>query len=550
MPHVLVLDWDPREIRYLLGMTSGRTTRLLALGTLSLSPAAEGPEQADQAFGTQLKELLSKYRATHPRVLVSLPRSSVDLLYLTLPPTADEELPELVLNLAVQQSPAISEQTRLDFLPVDSAPGSVRPVLAAALTDDQHQRLAEQLAAAGLTPQRMLLRFLGGISLFHRLVPNVTQTSLLIYRVGRDLELSVVAPGRLGFSRTVRLPGQMSDEDVNERLMAEAKRTVLASPRNQIGEEGIQQVVVLGTRAEYDSLAVELGNELSLPVEVLNPLGAIALPEAVEVAQGEQFAPLLGMLLDEAAGRHAIDLLHPRRPPPRWARWRLAAAGGGLLVLVILALVFYIWGNLSELNAENQRLAARLRELNETARKGVVQRKRIEAIAAWKNREVNWLDELRDLSERFPGPRDAVVLRMSMRPSQGAGGLIDLQGLVRDPKVVVNMERQVRDRFRVVRSRRVQQRTQEDDYTWLYETSVSVVPRPPEDYRGPAVMTAAADAGVADAGAGAAESNAAEGGESAAEEQAAPQPGKRGTQPVAGPAGTSATQADSQEARP
>jgi hypothetical protein len=156
------------------------------------------------------------------------------------------------------------------------------------------------------------------------------------------------------------------------------------------------------------------------------------------------------------------------------------AAGG--LALVALALVLYVWSTLAEVNADNQRLAARLRDLNETARKGVKQKQRIEAIAAWKNRDVNWLEELRDLSVRFPGPRDAVVLRMSMRPSQGAGGLVDLQGLVRDPKVVVNLERQLRDGFRTVRSRRVQQRTQEDDYTWVYETSVSVAPRRPDQY--------------------------------------------------------------------
>jgi hypothetical protein len=166
--------------------------------------------------------------------------------------------------------------------------------------------------------------------------------------------------------------------------------------------------------------------------------------------------------------------------------------------LVGLALGLYVWGSLAEVNADNQRLAGRLRDLNETARKAVKQKERIEAIAAWKNRDVNWLEELRDLSNRFPSPRDAVVLRMSMRPSQGAGGLIDLQGLVRDPKVVVNLERQVRDDFRTVRSRRVQQRTQEDDYTWLYETSVSVAPRRPDQYAvQPAGATAAEPAAAA-----------------------------------------------------
>ena len=147
-----------------------------------------------------------------------------------------------------------------------------------------------------------------------------------------------------------------------------------------------------------------------------------------------------------------------------------------------MALGLYVWGSLAEVNADNQRLSVRLRDLNDTARKAVKQKERIEAVAAWKNRDVNWLEELRDLSARFPGARDAVVLRMSMRPAQGAGGLIDLQGLVRDPKVVVNLERQVRDDFRAVRSRRVQQRTQENDYTWLYETSISVTPRGPDQY--------------------------------------------------------------------
>ena len=500
MPHVLALDWDAREIRYLLGMTSGRTARVLALGTLPLVSAEGEAEPVDQAFADQLKELLSRHRAGHSRVLVALPRSSVELLYLTVPPAKDEELPELVFNLAVQQSPSVSEQTRLDFLPTAGEPGAPRSVLAAALGDDQRQRILDQLAAAGLTPQRMVLRSLAAISLFRRLVPDVAQTSLVIYRVGQELELSVIAPGRVGFTRTVRLPGQLREDDVTDRLIAEAKRTVLAAPRGQIGDEGIRQIFLLGSQAELESVAVEMSSELSLPAEVLDPLGAVEGPELASAPQPERFAPLLGILLDEASGTHAIDFLHPRRPPHPWTRWRMAAMAGGAVAVAILALVMYVWGNVAEAQAENQQLAARLRELNELARRGVTQRKRIEAIAAWKNREVNWLDELRDLSERFPGPRDAVVLRMSMRPSTGAGGLIDLQGLVRDPKVVVNMERQVRDSYRAVRSRRVQQRTQDDDYTWLYETSVSVAPRRPEVYRGPEIVTASAERTPAETG--------------------------------------------------
>jgi len=486
MPHLLALDWDSREIRYALGQTSGRDVRVLALGGLPLPPAGADSEQLEQAFVAEIKGLLRRWKASRAHVLVALPRSGVELLYLTLPPAADEELPELVANQAEQQSPTISDQTLLDFVPAPGAAESPRSVLVAALADEEQQRIRGRLAAAGLTPHRIVLRPLAGASLFRRLISATDQTCLLINRVGHDLAFNVIAPDRLDFTRTVRLPEQMSDEDADDRLVAEARRTVLAAPREHVGEGGIRKVYLFGRPADHESLAAEIGRDLSLPVEVLDPLDAVEAPDAEVPPQPERFAPLLGVLLDEAAGSHPIDFLHARRRPHPWARWRVAVLAAGGLIVAALGLAFYVWSNLAEVNADNQRLAARLRDLNDTARKGVKLKQRIEAIGAWKNREVNWLEELRDLSVRFPSPRDAVVLRMSMRPSQGAGGLIDLQGLVRDPKVVVNLERQVRDPFRAVRSRRVQQRTQEDDYTWLYETSVSIAPRRPDQYAAPA----------------------------------------------------------------
>lgn len=496
MPHILVLDWDQREIRLALGQTGRPRPRVIALDSFPLPSAGDDPAAADEALGQQLKAWLAPWRPQRLQVLVALPRSAVELLYLTLPPAKDEELPELVANLAAQDSPAISEHTLLDFVPSPATPDSPRRVLAAGLADAEHQRIRARLAAAGLSPQRIVLRPLGGVSLFRQLIAVAERTCLVVNRVGQDVEWNVVTPGRLVFTRTVRLPEQASDEEIAERLVAEAKRTVLAAPREYVGEGGIQNVYLFGRQAEYEATANAVGRELSLPVEVLDPLDAVEAPDVEVPPQPERFAPLLGVLLDEAAGGQPLDLLHPRRPPHPWKRWRIPALAASGVALIAIALGGYVWGNLAEVSADNARLEARLRDLNETARKAVKQKERIEAIAAWRNRDVNWLEELRDLSVRFPGPRDAVVLRMSMRPAQGAGGLIDLQGLVRDPNVVVNLESQVRDGFRSVRSRRVQQRTQDNDYTWAYETSVSVAPRRPEQYtvplrEGAEVLTAA-----------------------------------------------------------
>ena len=262
MPHILVLDWDQREIRYVLGQTSGRDVRVLALDSLPLPAAGEHPQQADQAFAAEIKVAGDSWKAGRARVLVALPRSGVELLYLTLPPASDEELPELVANQAVQESPTISEQTLLDFLPAAGGPEAPRSVLVAALADEEQQRIRGRLAAAGLTPQRIVLRPLGGASLFRRLISASEQTCLVINRVGQDLELNVVAPDRLGFTRTVRLPEQVSDEDVADRLVAEAKRTVLATPREHVGDEGIRNVYVFGRPADYESLAADIGGDV------------------------------------------------------------------------------------------------------------------------------------------------------------------------------------------------------------------------------------------------------------------------------------------------
>ena len=328
----------------------------------------------DEAWTAEIKGLVTHWQANRASVLVAVPRSAVELLYLTVPPATDEELPELVANLAAQQSPAISEQTLLDFLPAEGDPGAPRPVLVVALAEEEQQRIRSRLAAAGLTPQRIVLRPLAGASLFRRLISASDRTCLVIDRVGQDLELNVIAPGRLGFTRTVRLPEQASEEDVAGRLVAEAKRTVLAAPREHVGDAGIQSVYVFGRQAEYEPLAAEIGRELSLPVEVLDPLDAVEAPEAAVPPQPEHLAPLLGVLLDEAAGSHPIDLLHPRRPPHPWARRRVAALAVGGLALVALTLGLYVWGNLAEANADNERLAIRLRNLNETAKKAAKQK--------------------------------------------------------------------------------------------------------------------------------------------------------------------------------
>ncbi len=500
MPHVLAVDWDQDQARFVLGTISGRRVRVRALGSRDLGTGEANAEAADEAFAGWIKEALKKHSVTRCRLLVGLPRSSVEMLYLTLPPATDAELPELVANQAMQESASITEDTVLDFVAASGAATEPRRVTVAALQPSELQRVQRRCAAAGLKPHRAVLRPLASITLFRRLVSGAKQACLVVVRVGREVDLNIVAQGRLMLARTVRLPADIAGEELVDRLLSEIQRTILAAPRDQMGDEPIKRVYLIGGRADYETLIEQLDSLESLTTEVLDPFSLTGVAETRVPPDRGRFAPLLGMLLDEVVHSHPVDFLHPHRPVKPVPPWRVAAVVAGMVAVLGLGLTFYVWGQLAEVNQVNVDLRNRLRDLNTTSRKAVEQKNRIEAIAAWKSRDVNWLDELRDLSQQFPNARDAVVLRMTMRPAQTRGGLVDVQGLVRDPNIVATIEGKVRDPFRSVRSRRIQQRALEEDYAWMFETSISVAPRRPEQY--PGVPTAAAAEGAAEAATG------------------------------------------------
>ena len=75
-----------------------------------------------------------------------------------------------------------------------------------------------------------------------------------------------------------------------------------------------------------------------------------------------------------------------------------------------------------------------------------------------------------------------MVLRMTASPARGGGGAVELDGVVRDPAIVVRMESDVRDAFHDVRSRRLQERGREKSLAWHFETSIHVAPRGKEQY--------------------------------------------------------------------
>ena len=135
--------------------------------------------------------------------------------------------------------------------------------------------------------------------------------------------------------------------------------------------ERIEQIIICGSAAEHPVFAQSLTDALSLDVVLFDPFQAVRLARTLEQQlppDSGRYAPLLGMLADEAAGvRHAIDFLNPRkRPVPRSNRRRnvyIASSTLGVVAFVGLT----VWAGLKYYDGKIATLSAGLERARQTS---------------------------------------------------------------------------------------------------------------------------------------------------------------------------------------
>ena len=364
MANILAFDWDEREARVVVATTRGENARVRAAITVpfkAISDPKEGAEdepkqESDKAekakqpekpappkaagpdprFGAQLKEALKKHRSGRGPVLVGVDRGSVELVHLTLPPAEDEELAELVHNQIFRELHVSPEDGVVDFLAMSRDPAQPRDVTAALLPTAQRERLNETCSEANVKPTRLLLRAYAAASLFSRTASPPEDVCLLANRIGDEIDLTVLAEGDVAFSRTIRLPRDLDDSVLIERLTAEIQRTIAVSFQNTADLGPVEGVYLFGGPNEYQHLIETIQEELGVAAMVIDPFVAVDNTDQVPPQNAGEFAPLLGMILDEIRdGTHAIDFLNPRQQPKPPNRNRLYAGIASVVLLIV-----------------------------------------------------------------------------------------------------------------------------------------------------------------------------------------------------------------------
>jgi Tfp pilus assembly PilM family ATPase len=481
MAQLLALDWDAAEARYVLATGAGQRLKIQAVGSVPLSVTGEDDRSAANV-GPALREALAPLRLRRCQVLVGLARNDVELLNLTLPPAKDAELVELVGHAVMRQSPALADDAIIDFIPLNEDPAQARIVTAAICPEESRKRAIAVCEAAGLAPTRLLLRPYALAAWMRHCDEAERGVSLLVCRAGDDLDLAIVAHETVTYSRTVRLPRHEDEAALLAGLLAEIRRTLLVAPQLEGTASDVERILLFGDQNNLAPWMERVEQELALPVVVVNPLIRGVTSAAICPDEPGRFAPLVGMLHDELRRHHPLDFLHPRKPPAPPDRRRQLTMAAVLLGAVVVAGAWHVWETLHELDTKNAELSGRLRELDESWKKAASKGAVVQSIENWQAASVNWLDELRDFCERFPSSRDAMVLNLSLSPSREGGGEINLNGLVRDPDIVLRMENGIRDDFHQMRIPRVQERVQDKNYSWHFESRILVKPRTREQY--------------------------------------------------------------------
>lgn len=482
MALLLALEWDSNEARVAVGRTRGREVVIEDAFTVDLEPRDPGQTFHAPHVGARVAAELTARNIGRVETLVAVGRKEIELRLLSVPPAPAEELPDVVRFQAMRQFSSLGEDWPLDFIPLVTGDETPTSVLAATLSPEHVKQIRATCEVGQLSPRRMVLRPMAAASLLSHQLPDAQQRCrLMVDLLSDEADLTVLEGERVVFLRTCRLPHDSEPNIQNNALIGEIRRTMVAA-QNQLGGRRVEYVIVCGNPSDHTQLVDRLARDLALPVECFDPFAALALTDDLRRRLPDRhgrFAPLLGMLVDEAAGtRHAIDFLNPRKRPPPPDRRRQRAMMAAAAALVVGAVGFYIWNSFASLDRQIAETTKQLGTTQKTLPQWQKKIKDAEEVEKFTHGDINWLDELHRLSDAkyFPSAEEAIITQLYAGSREPQGGTLGLEGLVTEPGVINRMENSLRgnDNRHAVAGTGTTSDGRDKHYRWTFRESVVI----------------------------------------------------------------------------
>jgi len=495
MSRFLAVDWDGVEVRFAFGYQSQEKLSVLKIGS---EPIPQGDTEMATGIpmnlGVALQRLIQSQKVpSSSKTFFAVSGSFAEVMYFTLPPAKDEEIPELLKNQAIRDMPSFSESHSIDFLPLGDVVTNPRKVIAIAQGRSELKVVHNIGKAARCKPQKIEYRatataafVLGSGLLEENAVPTLVANLL-----ADELDLVVLKDRKIVYLRSIKLPDLKDPKQIEEKVFQEITRTCAVGLPEE-SEESIQSVLFLAGEGELASLLEQLRGS-SLEVRAVDPLQTARVQVSQKPRFPGRYAALLGMMLVEASGQKpAMDLLHPKAKPqpPNYA-------GIALLSLFLFGLILgglYYWNSTQLKAIEGRRDEAKKKheELLATHYQWAAPYQRLDYARLFDTSDVIWLDTLRDIAPHFPQQQDMTVTRMEYisGPIPGIAngtyysGRINVNAMVRDVSVVLTLKQNLEAKGMYTVSLTTPTRNPAGGgYPWIYRFTIGCYKVPsPETY--------------------------------------------------------------------
>lgn len=477
MSRLLALEWDAKEARVVVGRKRAGGVTVEQAFAVPLQEREEGAA-AEADVGGAIAKVLAERGLSRTDTLVAVGRSSIELRFLSTPPVPPEELPDLVRFQAVKQFTTLGDDWPLDFVPISPNADGGTNVLAAAISAELVEQIRKTCTAATVSLSRLVLRPFAAAALLKEQLDD-GKCRMMVDLLKDDADLTVLIGPQVIFPRTVRQPAVSEAEALARVLLAEGRRTMIAA-QNQLGGRRVEEIVIFGDGEHHSVLKQLLEKELQVTVRLIDPFERVELSSEAKANKPEfpgTFAPLLGMLLDEAVGRAPlIDFLHARKrpaPPNRRRTYILAgAAAAAVLLLALLGIQMRLWSLDDQVKLLTQQKTEQ-EKLAKASAKPVKDAALLDQFAAG---DITWLDELSRLSQKFPGPEAARVEDLTAQYLSKVGARITVTGVVDKHSTIRKIEDSLRDKQHNVFGKGGTIDPQLQGLQWRFDEDIGVLP--------------------------------------------------------------------------
>jgi hypothetical protein len=343
-----------------------------------------------------------------------------------------------------------------------------------------------------ISPNRITLRAAAAASLVRRSTgAGQGNVALVVNPLADEADLAVLAEGKVVLIRTVRLPDPTDGAARLRTLCGEIRRT-LAAVRQQLGHGQVDAIWLCGHGATSDQ-AGGLAKELGQAVSPFDPADAssVVLKQAGLAEQSlGRFGATLGMALDEVDRRApAVDFLNVRRQLQVRRFGRVHALAAAAAVLLVLAYGVRLWSQAAAPVRELAQVQDEIERLQPIVAQYDAVTGQADLIERWLATDVNWLDELVEIShelrpeplasKEFPVAQDVVIKQLTLSTPPGSnarGGIVDLAAVARSSSVVSALEGRLRDEEHRMEAGGGKQDHSVAGYEWAFGLRVGVAP--------------------------------------------------------------------------